>query len=229
MSQMTLFVYHNPEGAVDIEEHKYIVGDLGIRVVKAPVWVVLAKTIRNQPTTIESLPLLDAPETEQMEKLRQYFEDKYANSVKLKYINTVTKETEVLESATAIKIKKEGQSIVDSEGNKIYYKGNDSCFYLKLASGVRERKLGQYVKGRLVVKRNRQKHLFRKNSSYGFNYHLLKETSGIKFVELSDNIDSWLVPKAYILTHGEFLNFKEQGFELQTFITLDKLNESAKD
>jgi hypothetical protein len=131
------------------------------------------------------------------------------------------------------KKKDEFKSLTDENGNQLIIKSNNVrlILYLKLKAETKSRKLGVVNLEQKVfeVTRNRAKHLFRKNQSYGFNHKLLDEAKLFDNVRLKDDIQEWLIPKSYILENGNFLHFKNNGgFERQIFIELDKIQEFSR-
>lgn len=124
------------------------------------------------------------------------------------------------------------RTVGDDFGNLIVCANNGKriVLSLKLASETRHRKLGVInLKQRsMQIKRNREKHLMYKFDAYGFNHKLLADSKLFDTIRLSDNIAEWVIPKEFILDNGKFLNFKGQGFELQTFITLSQIEQFKK-
>lgn len=124
------------------------------------------------------------------------------------------------------------RTVGDDFGNLIVCANNGKriVLSLKLASETRHRKLGVInLKQRsMQIKRNRDKHLMYKFDAYGFNHKLLADSKLFDTIRLSDNIAEWVIPKEFILDNGKFLNFKGQGFELQTFITLSQIEQFKK-
>ena len=118
-------------------------------------------------------------------------------------------------------------TVSDEYGNNIILHNNDArmVVYLKLKSESKKRRLGiiNFATRTLYVKRNSAKHLFRKDSSYGFNHKLLSETKKFDSVRLQDENSEWLIPVKFILDNGSFLHFKADGFERQIFIQLNKI------
>lgn len=96
---------------------------------------------------------------------------------------------------------------------------------LKLISETKQRFLGltDLKNKKFIIKRDRKRHLFRNGNAYGFNHHILSNTKRFNKIMLSDNFDTWEIPVSYILEKGFFLNFKQQGFERQIFISLDDI------
>ncbi len=121
------------------------------------------------------------------------------------------------------------QFFLDDEGrNKLHLKTTDKTIALHLqleSEGSRKRKIGVVTKSTktLVIKRSRSKHLLVKGNAYGFNQHILKEAKTFDTVRLSDEHSDWKIPVEYILSEGKHLMFKQQGFELQLFLTLTQL------
>jgi len=115
--------------------------------------------------------------------------------------------------------------LVDSIGNRIYREEDN--LYLLLQSEVVPRKLGEidsYNKT-LTTYREYDKHLFRKTNSFGFNSNLL-ETATLfnKIILNTDRDEAFVIPVSYILENGEYLFFRQQGFEKQIFIKLEQIN-----
>jgi hypothetical protein len=121
----------------------------------------------------------------------------------------------------------------DGMGNEIIVvrKNNILTISLKLSGDNYKRDLG-YVdmsNRKFYVKRNREKHLFKKNSSYGFNHKLLNDAKQFDQVVIQDEHSLWEIPREYILKNGSFLHFKSDGFERQIFIQLDKIKQFTKE
>ena len=117
--------------------------------------------------------------------------------------------------------------IPDKYGNSIIVSGN--IISLKLKSETRTREIGliNLQEKYLAVNRVRSKHLFRKNSSYGFNHYILLNAKKFDKIKLSDDIGTWLIPIKLILEKGSFLHFNKDGFELQIFLPLDIITSSC--
>lgn len=121
------------------------------------------------------------------------------------------------------------QFFLDDDGrNKLHLKTTDKTIVLHLqleAEGSRKRKIGVVTRSTktLGIKRSRAKHLLVKGNAYGFNQHILNEAKTFDTIRLSDEFSNWKIPVSYILTEGKHLIFKQQGFELQLFLTLAQL------
>lgn len=112
----------------------------------------------------------------------------------------------------------------DSENN--IWAITDNTVTLKLAREGFVRKLGIIVEERFIVYRDKAKHLFHKTNSYGFNYDVildLERIKGIKYVDLYDDAGLFRLSIEQIKRDGEFLFFKEKGFEKQLFVPIDKI------
>ena len=122
-------------------------------------------------------------------------------------------------------------TIEDGSGNRLIASHNDSIINLSLllADG-KSRSIGQIDKATRTLRliRSRSKHLMRVNNSYGINYYLIENGKAFDKVQIVDEQNSWLVTKDYLIENCTTMNFKAQGFELQKFISLDKLNTFAK-
>lgn len=97
---------------------------------------------------------------------------------------------------------------------------------IKLNTQKNLREIGKiHLKERFIeIKRNREKHLFMKNNSYGFNEFLISTGQKFDNVKLVDNLGTYLFPKNLIIEKGKYLFFKEQGFERQLFLPLSEIN-----
>lgn len=91
-----------------------------------------------------------------------------------------------------------------------------------IAQERKERRLGIINKKTraLTITRSRSKHLHQKTQSYGFSYMLLSEGKTFDVVILKDETNAYKIPRTQILKQGEFLFFKQQGFEKQIFVPL---------
>lgn len=119
--------------------------------------------------------------------------------------------------------------IDDTGKNKLMVKQNSKLTTLTLKLGeTKSRHIGTVTKSTRTVAmvRTREKHLFRKGNAYGFGYYVLKNQSSIDWVRLSDDLGNhWKIPVRYIVEKGKFLYFKNQGFELQRFVSLEALEQ----
>jgi hypothetical protein len=97
---------------------------------------------------------------------------------------------------------------------------------IKLENNPKAREIGKVnLKERFIeIKRDREKHLFRKNNSYGFNEYLIKTGKTFDKVKLVDDSGTYIFPKETILEKGSYLFFKAQGFEKQLFLPLSEIN-----
>jgi len=95
--------------------------------------------------------------------------------------------------------------------------------FLNLKAENKSRQIGVlYTKDRrLEVNRNRSRHLFRKNNSYGFNEHIIRTAILFDSVLLKDEFGVFDIPRSVILENGTYLEFMEQGFEKQIFLSLE--------
>jgi hypothetical protein len=117
----------------------------------------------------------------------------------------------------------------DNEGNKIITEPNDfgMCVYLQLKSEDKKRVIGVINEANrtMDIFRDREKHLFRKGNAYGFNNYVLENATKFDTIILKDSISRWEVPVKFILENGRFLLFKQQGFEIQKFVSLEQLEQ----
>lgn len=131
--------------------------------------------------------------------------------------------------AKKTKLQEQLRTKTDEFGNAILAKDNGVriIIVLKLRGEGRSRRLGvlNIATNTLYIKRKRSQHLFKKNNSYGFNYHLLESAKRFEFIRLEDEYNEWLIPRQYLLEKGVFLHFKQIGFERQIFVPLALLEE----
>ena len=122
------------------------------------------------------------------------------------------------------------QFFLDEVGNNyLLLKQNDKVIhlYLKLLEHGK-RLIGTVTKSTRTIemKRVQSIHLFRKMNAYGFNDYVLRNQTSFDWIRLSDDAGNhWKIPVSFILEKGEYMNFKEQGFELQRFVSLNQLEQ----
>lgn len=119
---------------------------------------------------------------------------------------------------------------IDTTGkNYLIINQNDKLIMLYLKLGdLRKRFIGTVTKSTrtMEIRRERIKHLFRKLNAYGFNDYILRNQDSFDWIRLSDDSKShWKIPVSYILEKGTYLNFREQSFELQRFVSLEDLEQ----
>lgn len=101
---------------------------------------------------------------------------------------------------------------------------------LHLASENKSRHIGiLYVKDKtLRIKRTRSRHLFLKNNSYGFNEHIIRTAILFDHVLLEDEHGLFMIPRSEIMANGTYLDFKQNGFEKQIFLSLEIIEQYRK-
>jgi len=114
----------------------------------------------------------------------------------------------------------------DEFGNELFFHGMKLMLYLKDAGF--QRVLGIFNPGddTLYVQRTPAKHLLRKANAYGFNYEAVsvaKPYDKVHLTLLGEESKRYLIPNTSIKEEGEILFFKQQGFEKQLFMSMDKL------
>jgi hypothetical protein len=112
----------------------------------------------------------------------------------------------------------------DTTGNKLYRQ--QDAIYLKLKSEGFRRKVADIHDNTLIMKRSSKKHLHIKMNGYGFNYLLLSTAEKVEHICLIiDNKKEYHFPISTVLDKGEFLYFKQQGFEKQIFLNINTIKE----
>lgn len=117
---------------------------------------------------------------------------------------------------------------IDEQGNKIIATETESQIKveLKLVSERKRRLVGYITKSTRTMHmvRKRDLHLYRATNSYGFNYKIIEESLRFDTISLQDDFERWKFPKSIIIDNPNcILHFKQQGFELQTFLSLEDL------
>ena len=104
--------------------------------------------------------------------------------------------------------------------------------YLQLKGEQRPRKILELAGRNRVIKRVLKKNVMRKPvPSIGFNYHALKMIAlepRLKDVKINILYKSktYVVTPSQVIDDGEFFHYKKEGFELQVFYPIEKLEES---
>ena len=118
----------------------------------------------------------------------------------------------------------------DKFGNALIVRGfydenkewTHASVHLKLAKLKKKRLLGHVSvqDATFHVYREHEKHYHRKMQGFGFNWELLTSNLiDIRTIALKVDDDKlYVFPVKLIKEQGKFLNFKQQGFELQRFI-----------
>lgn len=123
----------------------------------------------------------------------------------------------------------------DNHGNVLILEKtkNRTSIYLRLATERHRRLVGHICHKYLVlhVERELDKHLLNKANAYGFNYTLLDKGRTFNYVCLheTDTNRVYLFDKSWAIENGQFLFFKEQGFEKQIFVSRDLLQQWRKE
>lgn len=122
----------------------------------------------------------------------------------------------------------------DGQGNSLLIESKKARgtqqidLYIKLASERYRRHVGRVIENvrRFHVERSENIHLLKKANAYGFNYHVLKVATKFDTVVIHEKESKsiYSIPREDILAKGKFMFFKQQGFELQTFIDRETLN-----
>jgi hypothetical protein len=128
----------------------------------------------------------------------------------------------------------------DPQGNKVYLRvfydetntSQNAVIHLRLKGENRPRQLGTLIFSTrtFFCKRNSTKHYHYKTKGYGFNWTILNDPhlSIEKIHMVLDEKEHFIFEKSLIETYGKFLNFKQQGFELQRFMPIEIIREHSK-
>lgn len=87
----------------------------------------------------------------------------------------------------------------------------------------------------MFVEREALKHKMKVNNGYGFNHYILsntkkfKDVAVIEYPDATEQCNIYVIPVEVILSNGDFLFFKKQGFEKQIFISKDFMKQYKVD
>lgn len=111
--------------------------------------------------------------------------------------------------------------IKDDAGNLIYNKQDK--IYLELPAKQQRKMIAKIDEKNNALRMYRayDKHVLWKAMSYGFNYELLLATKFSDIIIDTDEKEEFRVPVKVLLDKGDFLWFKQKGFERQIFVELD--------
>lgn len=121
----------------------------------------------------------------------------------------------------------------DKAGNKLFLKVffNDkneklnAKIAIKLASESRPRQMGTYdFRSRtFYCQRKSEKHYHRMTKGYAVNWTLMEDPylAIEKIHMVIDDSNHYEFSKSIVQEYGKFLNFKQQGFELQRFVPFE--------
>jgi hypothetical protein len=121
----------------------------------------------------------------------------------------------------------------DEQGNFFQVEEKNGWLTVKLKLGKESalRLIGKVDlrRGILELKRSKEKHLFRKNDSYGFNEYFIRTAKTFNQIELTDEDGTYIFPKDLVLQKGSYLHFKGLGFERQLFLPLSEIKKYKSD
>lgn len=109
----------------------------------------------------------------------------------------------------------------DSLGNFWYI--DENSVYLKLAKESKARFIGFKLDNKITIFRDRKKHVLNVNNSYGFNIEIFKSLN-IEQIVLFEDKKIFNFTLHFLEQAGEYLHFKETGFEKQIFLHLNILD-----
>lgn len=118
----------------------------------------------------------------------------------------------------------------ESQGHKFRISNVDEIVKLILP-GQKGRMVGRIKGTRFITVRKPLSHTHLLTNSYGFNYHFINDAEywGFDIVELKERrkLIAKLTPKE-IMEKGEIKQYRDKGFELQIFVSLDDLKSKPK-
>ena len=128
----------------------------------------------------------------------------------------------------------------DQSGNQLYMRvfidetntQRSANIHLKLKGEDRQRFIGNYNfdNKTMYLKRNSTKHYHYATKSYGFNYTLLNDPHlDINWIVVKIDDMVYRFPKTMLDSYGTYLQFKQQGFELQRFLKFNMIKNYKND
>lgn len=140
------------------------------------------------------------------------------------------------------KVKRQFKNIFkksDAKGNVLLVEeeptyGNRKV-YIHLTTEGYPRLIGEIDRNNKVIfmERNKQKHFMWSMRAYGFNWFVINKTDqfvNVLLRESDGDDDTWyLIPVEKIKELGTTKNFGEQGFELQTFLRIEYMENYKTD
>jgi hypothetical protein len=114
-------------------------------------------------------------------------------------------------------------NVKDEDNNRVYteHKGSWLAVMLEMRNKP-AKQIAKLTTDSLLIKKDRNKHLFRRNNSYGLNRLLLTNLpSDITTVIISDEKGVYKIPLQTILKDPETINFDLQGYEPQVLVKID--------
>lgn len=95
--------------------------------------------------------------------------------------------------------------------------------FIRVANEKHRRHIGRIntETRRFHVERNEDMHLLKKANAYGFNHYILKSATTFDNVVLHETCSRcvYVMERKHMLNEGQFLFFKQQGYEKQIFLT----------
>tara|TARA_R100001198_G_C5243345_1_gene221703 strand:+ start:29240 stop:29629 length:390 start_codon:yes stop_codon:yes gene_type:complete len=117
------------------------------------------------------------------------------------------------------------QVITDSAGNKLTIAGGE--VKLDLAHKTKTRNIGRFIKtseNTIYFKRARERNMFLKKPSWGIHWEVLNLLSDNDSINITTEFCTYWVNVKKAKETGEFLHFKNQGFEKQFFIPIESFD-----
>jgi hypothetical protein len=119
----------------------------------------------------------------------------------------------------------EDLNCIDSVGNRLSAIPHEKMLHLrlKLTTESKPRDIGKLFKrdGKIIYSRyTDEKNIFRKDNSWGLNYKVVETLPDDAEIELKSKLRTYTISSVDAKKSGK-KHFKEQGFELQTFVPLD--------
>ena len=118
--------------------------------------------------------------------------------------------------------------MTDKEGNRLYFYEGGVELHLKGQSY--RRKIFNVIGGQ-IIKQVMKGNIMRNGNMLGFNYkalNVLRDRFKKKFIYVVIGKKKFKVPISEIIDNSEFLHFKTEGFELQIFYPIKKMEDKWK-
>ena len=113
--------------------------------------------------------------------------------------------------------------VTDQDGNRVYTENKGSSLAVMLEMKNKPAKqIAKVYNDSVQIKKDRAKHLFRRNNGYGFNRLLFNNLpEQVKTLILTDGVGYYEIPIAEVLNSPDTINFDLQGYEPQILVSLN--------
>lgn len=112
----------------------------------------------------------------------------------------------------------------DKYGNTVEVSGS-GALTLYLSAESRSRDIGKLIRKNEklhYLKRAKEKNRFRQTDAWGFHWSVVDKLNDEAYIGVRSELGIYRIKVGDAKKHGKEFNFKEQGFELQKFVPVEK-------